>query len=395
MTDPAPPAVVLVDSYPRILLGAQRRLLEWLDAWDPARATPVVLTPADGALCEEVRARGVASLIVPQPAALASYGGALLRGGVLAKAGRAAAAGRYAWSLRRALKRAGAAAVHCDDLRGVLTAGVAAKTLRLPVSRWSNLEAPLGRLDALELPLCDRVLCITDAMRSKYPPAQQKKYAQKLRTIPGGVALAPLDAAGPDRPRFGVSESDFVVTVAGSLNRRKGLDRLLAVWSDIVAAVPNAKLLVAGEPGELSEDREFAENLPNRGLLSVSFLGHRGDVPTLMHSTDVLVLPSRHEGMGRVLLEAMACRKPCVGSTAGGIPEVVADGETGFIVDAADPAALRDAVVRLGRDPALRTRMGEAGRARVERHFDARRQTGALLEELYALAHGEPPPAAA
>ena len=185
-----------------------------------------------------------------------------------------------------------------------------------------------------------------------------------------------------------------MVVVAGSLNRRKGLDRLLAVWPEILDRVPHARLLAAGEPGELPADREFAAALPNRGLPSVTLLGHRDDVPTLMHSCDVCVLPSRHEGMGRVLLEAMACGKPCVGSTAGGIPEVIADGETGLVVDCEDPAALRDAVVCLAEDPGLRERMGAAGRRRVETHYDGAAQTAALLEELYALPTGRPPPGA-
>ena len=385
-TGSEPPVVVLVDSYPKRLLGAQRRLLEWLDRWDRARATPVVVAPAEGDLPAAVRDRGVRLVLAPYPKALDLYGGGLLAGGPARKAARGLAAARYAWGLRGLLKREGAAAVHCDDMRGVLTAGVAAKSLGLPLSRWSNLESPLGLLDKLELPLCDRVLLISDAMRDKYPPAQVKKYGHKLRTIYGGIDLSAVDAAGPDRARFGVPEDAFVVAHAGSLNRRKGLDRLLAAWPRVVDAVPHARLLSAGGPGELAEDRAFAGSLPNRDLPSVTRLGHREDVPTLMHSADVCVLPSRHEGMGRVLVEAMAAGKPCVGSPAGGIPEVILHERTGLIVDDPDdPAALADALVRLARDPDLRTRFGEAGRHRARTAFDGATCTDALLDELYAL----------
>ena len=380
-----PPVVAVVDSYPRVLLGAQRHLLEWLDAWDRSRATPLVLTPADGPLCDEVRARGVRLEVVPYPAALDRYGGRLMAGGAVAKAGRAAAAARYAWGAGRALRRNGVAAVLCDDLRGVLTFGVAAKALGLPLARWVNLADPLGLPDRLEARLCDRLLLIADAMRHRYPPSQVEKYADKFRTILGGIDLDAAAGAAPDRARFGVADDEFVVVTVGSVNRRKGVDRLLAAWAGVPDRLPNARLLIAGAPGASEEERAFADSLRQRTPPHVSFLGPRDDIPALMRSADAFALASRQEGMPRVLQEAMACRLPCVAAGVGGVPEVVADGETGFVVDGDDADEFRDAILRLGADAGLRRRMGEAGRRRAERLFGGETHRTKLLGEIYDL----------
>jgi glycosyltransferase involved in cell wall biosynthesis len=92
------------------------------------------------------------------------------------------------------------------------------------------------------------------------------------------------------------------------------------------------------------------------------------------------VMSSVTEGLGTSLLDAMAARKPIVGTTAGGIPEVVVDGETGLLVPPRDHEAMASAIVTLLKDEGLRTRMGEAGRARAESLFTADRMVQETLK---------------
>src|SRR5690606_18024107 len=148
---------------------------------------------------------------------------------------------------------------------------------------------------------------------------------------------------------------------------------------ELCAALPNARVAVVGAP-EAETDRAYAAALPNRDHPRVAFLGRREDMPDVMQSLDVLVIPSRHEGMGRVTAEAMAAAKPVAGARTGGIPEIVADGETGLLFDGDDADGLLAALIRLGRSPELRARLGAAGRCRVARHFDAAVQTGKVLD---------------
>ena len=398
--------VLFVESYPQVLAGQQRTLLALLDAW-PADGPPTVVTaPAGGPLPDalpSVAGGRVRFEPLPPRPALNRYGGAIYRDRGLAKLKTLAAAAGGVRDARRFLQRLRPAAAFCNDMRGILTVGIAAKSLGVPLMTWDKLDKPHGRggwMDRLELPLCDRVLVISEAVKAKFPAAHRRRYAAKLRTVRNGIDFAPLDAAAPapgasHRPRFGLGEEDFVVLLAGSVTHRKGVDRVLAVLPDLVEAVPHAVIAVAGQPAS-DEDRAYAANLPNRDHPRVRWLGQRDDLPALMHAADVFCLPSRTEGMGRVLVEAMAARKPCVGSRAGGIPEVIVppggngargeEPETGLLFDGDDPADLLRRLTELARDPARRRALGEAGRRRAETHFHGPTQIGKVVGEILDLA---------
>jgi glycosyltransferase involved in cell wall biosynthesis len=119
----------------------------------------------------------------------------------------------------------------------------------------------------------------------------------------------------------------------------------------------------------------------------VTFSGRvsREELVRLYSRSELMVSPSLYEGFGLPAAEAMACGTAVVATTAGAFPEVIEDGVTGLLVPPADAAALADAIARLMNDAALRRRMGEAGRARIEEHFTWRQtalKTAALYEEV-------------
>ena len=117
----------------------------------------------------------------------------------------------------------------------------------------------------------------------------------------------------------------------------------------------------------------------------VVFAGHREDVPDLMAVAEMLVITSDAEPFGRVAIEAMALGKPVVGTRAGGLPEVVRDGETGLLVVPRFPESLAGACLRLLGNASLAGRLGEAGRERVAKQFHIDRtaqETQALYEAM-------------
>ena len=115
---------------------------------------------------------------------------------------------------------------------------------------------------------------------------------------------------------------------------------------------------------------------------SVHFLGERPDVPDLLSALDILVMSSYTESFPNAILEAMAMGKPVVATNVGGIPEVVEEGQTGFLVPPRDPKAIADRVLSLCRDSARRLQMGRAARARVEDNFTVQ-SVSARLEGIY------------
>ncbi len=160
----------------------------------------------------------------------------------------------------------------------------------------------------------------------------------------------------------------------------KGHDVFQAMARRVAQAIPQARFIVAGENvhGSPADDAYKARILAAHQadpLLRerLVYLGFRPDAERVMAAADVVVCSSQFESYGMVNVEAMASGKPVVSTRRGGPSETVADGETGYLVDAGDADALAQHVIALLRDPDLRRRMGAAGRARVGRAFRQRR----------------------
>ena len=164
------------------------------------------------------------------------------------------------------------------------------------------------------------------------------------------------------------------------------MSALAAVKRDL----PDVRLVIVGADyppgsGVSSKLRAQAEEL---GVGShVSFAGHRNDIAALLAASDVFALPSFEEPFGLVFAEAMAMKRPVVALGNGGTPEVVRHGETGLLSAPGDIPGLAANLVTLLRDPALRARMGEAGRRDVERRFTPARLS-LDVEKVYASVLG-------
>jgi glycosyltransferase involved in cell wall biosynthesis len=166
------------------------------------------------------------------------------------------------------------------------------------------------------------------------------------------------------RSRLGVPADAFVVAGVGRLVAVKGFDLLVAALPALSAAVPSARLVLVGDGPERAALGAQAAVLGVGDRISLT--GPTSDIAACLAAADVLAAPSRNEGMGRALVEAMALGLPVIGAEVGGIPAVIADGETGCLVPPGDAAALAAALVELGRDAALRAKLGGAAAARAE-----------------------------
>jgi glycosyltransferase involved in cell wall biosynthesis len=150
--------------------------------------------------------------------------------------------------------------------------------------------------------------------------------------------------------------SEPTVGFLGRLDPQKGVDVLLRALSGL----PGAAAVIVGNGSQRHRLAHLAEEL---GLSQrVVMTGHRQEARSMLPTFDVVAVPSRWEAFGLVTVEAMLAERPVVASAVGGIPEVVADRETGFLVPPEDPDALADALRKLLADPDLRARMGRRGR---------------------------------
>lgn len=282
-----------------------------------------------------------------------------------------------AWRLSRLIKRLGPDIVHAHDPHGVAMAALALSMSTqlakppLVASRRVDFHMKNNSMSRWKYRQVDCFICASEAIRQML--VADGVPAARAVTVYEGIDLERVDAAPAAKlhEELWLPHHAPIVGNVAALVPHKGQRHLIEAAALVVRQVPDARFVIAGE-GELRPalERQIKEHHLEKHVLLAGF---RPDVLSLHKAFDIFVMSSVTEGLGTSLLDAMACEKPVVATAAGGIPEVVADGETGFIVPPRDHQAMAGALVRLLKEPALRQRLGIAGRARVQDRFSADR----------------------
>ncbi len=180
------------------------------------------------------------------------------------------------------------------------------------------------------------------------------------------------------RSRVGTKEKDKIFLFAGRLAENKGIQELLKAFSTIAQQKRDVKLLIAAAKcGE--NEKEFQEKINNikekSKLLGIENKVHiqpfqLDEMPLVYNGCDIFVLPSRAEGFGLVYAEAMACGLPVIGTSVGGVPEIITNGEDGYLIPPENPTELAKAMESLLRNGEKRKIMGRKGLEKVRRKFD-------------------------
>jgi glycosyltransferase involved in cell wall biosynthesis len=197
--------------------------------------------------------------------------------------------------------------------------------------------------------------------------------------------------AGIDLTQFpveGAVDDGRTVLTVGRLVEKKGTEYLIRAFARLRRGNPSAHLAIVGDGPLRARLERIIDDLSLGSAVTLYGAQPTATVAQLMRTASIFCLPSVRasdgdaEGLGQVLLEAGATGKPLVGTNHGGIPEIVHEGDNGFLVPERDPDALADRLERLLADPTLRRRFGRAARVTIERNFNVRNQT-AMLQELY------------
>lgn len=230
--------------------------------------------------------------------------------------------------------------------------------------------------------------------------ARERIRRSRIGVITNGIDPAPYERADRGRVREACSlAADAVVLVCvANFRPAKAHHVLVEAYARLAEVDQRVHLWLVGEDADDAAGRPapapaaappatraaLEAMVAARGLSArVTFLGPRSDIPQVLADSDVFVLPSRWEGMPGSILEAMAARLPVVASRVGGIPEVVVDGETGYLVSPGCPDELAASLLRLTRDQRLRREMGDRALDRVRREYAIEAKVAAF-ERLYA-----------
>jgi glycosyltransferase involved in cell wall biosynthesis len=297
---------------------------------------------------------------------------------------------RAGWQLSRLLKRWQPDVLHAHDPHGValgalaLSIGTPESNPILVASRRVDFHI---RGNAFSRWKYRQVTCFIAASHAIAAMlAEDGVEPDRITTIHEGIDVERVQQAPAANvhQEFWMPAGVPVVGNVAALVGHKGQKHLIDAVPLVVRQVPDAHFLILGE-GELRPalERQIRDlHLEKRVLLP----GFRTDVLSLIKAFDVFAMSSVTEGLGTSLLDAMAAARPIVATRAGGMPEVVVDGETGILVPVRDHARLAEALVRMLRDPALRTRLGAAGLRRVRAEFSVDRMVDETLATYARLA---------
>jgi glycosyltransferase involved in cell wall biosynthesis len=230
--------------------------------------------------------------------------------------------------------------------------------------------------------MTDCMVALTQGEKEDYVKLSVSKE-NKMVTIHSGVDIDQFttgrNKTGEKKEKLGLNPNSLVVGTVGWLLPIKGPSFLLEAMAAVWRKFPTVSLVYVGK-GEL--EQRLKSDAVRLGVADrVHFLGWRDDIPKIMQTFDVFVLPSLNEGMGRVLVEAMATGKAVVASNVGGIPDLVKHGQNGFLIKPGDIYALSFYIEKLLGDETLRSDMGEIGQT-MSRNFSVKKMVD-RIDRLY------------
>lgn len=267
--------------------------------------------------------------------------------------------------------------IHSNQPRSNLFGAIAAKIKTIPIV-WHERCLERGRFDSDNIFsfLPDRIICNSGAVKNRF--TKGAKTDTKIRTIINGVDLREFNPelnGSVIRKEFNIDEDEPIIGTIGRIDPEKGYECFLESARIILQDFKNVRFLVVGGAfNNPSLEGSLYEMSVEKGIdKKTIFTGFRRDIPQLLASMDIVVLPSGIDACSRVLFESMAMRKPLVATNAGGTPEIVQDGITGLLVKPRDSSGMAKCIKKLLDDKYLAEQYGNAGRKRVETMFTIER----------------------
>ena len=295
--------------------------------------------------------------------------------------------------------------VQGDTSKSGLLAMVAAWLARAPVRIYRNHGMALSSARGVRRTLlwwCERISCLLAHEVLYVAPSVRDAAIQEGVCAPSKAKVV-LSANGLDtegrfnpanlepgagdktRERYGIPTEALVLGFVGRLFRVKGICELVQAWETLAEAYPSLHLLVAGEFDTRDPVPKPVEK-QLRNHKRIHLVGYVDEMPPVYAAMDVLILPSFHEGLGYVLIEASAMEVPVIGTRIPGIVDAICDRVTGTIIEPGSVTAIVETVRRYLDDPGLRKCHGQAGRRYVLRTFQQQRVWGELYTHYENLA---------
>lgn len=359
--------VVSVSHHADFIGGGELSLLQFLQSLHRKGEDVSLIVPAAGECQQQAQAEGIPTACLPMPA--------------LTGPGSIAALGSWLKHFRRHR----CDVLHANTSRAAFYAGMVGRRLGIPVVFHCRVAERDRRLDWLIARMATVIVANSHASARRFLP----RFSSKVEVIYNGVDM-PERSTSSHHIDAAIGEGPLLLCVA-RLSRWKRHDLVLEAFALLAEKMPELQLAMLG--GSDPHDPEWSEILQQRSAsLScadrIHWLGQRKDIAAWYGAADVLILASREEPFGRVVVEAMAAGVPVVAANAGGPAEIIEQGLSGVLVDEDTPSGWAAAVDSLLSDDDFRAHVIQNGRRRAE-EFSLDRHVASMASLFSRLAGGE------
>lgn len=382
------------EPYYSTFYGAQESLLTLAASLDPKQYEAILVVPGNGVVAERFSQYGIRVVCLKASNRANAFGGIIrtysLRDFLLLGLDMI----KYNIRVWRWLRAEKVDIVCANNARAVAYVGLAAKLAKVPLIWYIRDDQRVDALHRLGSYVASAIITVSNEVQSVFTTSELNRLRGRIRTIYTGFVFPDYDVNSREwhnarrRLRFEleIPPEAQVVSMVASIVARKGHDIFVEAAAEIVKVNPRVVFVVAGDVPVGHEHQRFVQRLRNRiGELDLTsrfrWLGYREDVWAVYAGSDVVVLPSRGEGLPRVLIEALAAGCRVVASNTTGVREIITDGRYGSIVVGYDPStyaaailkelelgAREDDKLRLRRSASIRKRFDVSGYIREFEH---------------------------
>jgi len=359
--------ILYLSNFPDVDKGGQISLYNLVKRLDRRVFEPTVLCPKSGALSALFSEKGVPVQFLEFPQLRIRN---LLR--IL----------RAVLQFRKMVLEGGFSLIHSDSPRDTFLSAVSLIFTKRQIVWHARVSTRGPIFDPVNRHLASRIICVSHAVKNRFEPCSSSKCVVIYNGV-DSLKFSPQSSPGGLKQEVNIPNDSLLVSTIMQVIPQKGAEEFVKAAVSLCEKVENVSFVVVGvwtNGAFIEKLRSIADSFRDR----IHFLGYRRNIWDILNDTDVFVLPTwpYMEGLPRVVIEAMACGVPVVGTDVEGTNEAVVQDETGLLVPPKDAASLATAIMKLIDEPQLRIRFGENGRQRVEQVFDIATHVS-KVEKLY------------
>ena len=361
------PTKILYLNHVSKMGGAEENLFSLIKSLDKKKYTPILICQEDGELPQKLRKIGVEVKYLK------------MRG--WRKAKYFLANFITVIKLLIFIKRNNIRLVHVNPYRLAPYGALAARWAKIPSVLSIHDFVDESKIKRFLIDRTNKIIVVSDSIKKVFSSRNDK-----VRIIHNGVDFSIFDKmikGESIKKEFAVANGTYLVGIVGQITPWKGHQDFLAAAVEVLKKKPFVKFLIVGDAlfnKELSIEKLREISRQYKINSQVIFTGLRKDIPQLIAALDILVLPSRQEPFGRVILEAMAMGKPVIATDCGGPAEIITSGQTGMLIPVKRPDLLAEAIIRLLSNRLERERLSQAGYQLVKNKFDLQKQVNKVTD---------------